>query len=97
MMAYYFAQNSVNAAYKEDSYVDYSIQMVPSIIYSFVVIPLNLVYKIAAIKLTNWGLHLYFLHLIVTFFMIFLHQIENHRTESSYESNLTTKLFVVNI
>jgi hypothetical protein len=55
MMVYYHFQYMIDAEYNKDSYKDAGIRMIPSFIYSFVVIPLNIIYKFAATRLTEWG------------------------------------------
>jgi hypothetical protein len=82
MMGYYYAQNEANEAYKGTSYIDQTMQMLPSIVYSFVVIPLNLVYKVAAIKLTNWGL---------LYFLFYLSLLFNELTRISIKIMIITK------
>lgn len=77
MIVYYWFQNLANVKFDDkDSYFHWIMRTLPSIIYSIIVIPLNMIYKYVAILLTDW---------------------ENHRTQTAYESNLTTKLFVVKI
>ena len=55
MIAYYYVQNLVNKIYKTDSFFDMAMQMIPSIVHSLIIILLNIFYKIAAIKLSDWG------------------------------------------
>lgn len=59
MMIYYHYQYMIDEKYNEDTYKHQAIRMVPSFIYSFIVIPLNIVYKLVATYLTIWGM-LYF-------------------------------------
>ncbi len=65
-------------------------RMIPSAGYSLLIIPMNFVYQKLAIFMTNFGTkknqrlenwEIYFL--------------ENHRLQTAYENNLTSKLFVV--
>lgn len=56
MMVYYWAQNAVDEKFSDPDSVEHTIiKALPSIIYSFIIIPLNLVYKYVSILLTNWG------------------------------------------
>ena len=56
MLVYYSIQDSVNEKFNEDKYFHIFIRMIPSITYSLIVIPMNMIYKIVAIKLTSWGI-----------------------------------------
>ena len=57
MMLYYWVQNMTNLKFNDpDSYVDMVVKMIPSIGYSVIVIPLNIIYKYVAIYLTEWGI-----------------------------------------
>ena len=96
MLVYYHFQYIFDAKYNSDSYFDMAMRMLPSIVYSFIVIPLNMLYKYLATVLTEWGnwMKLKFIKTNLDLSMDFLF-LENHRTQSSFESNLTTKLFIV--
>ena len=55
MMTYYYFQHLCDKTYPESSIFHTIMKLLPSIIYSCVVIPINLLYKYAAVKLTDWG------------------------------------------
>ena len=55
MLVYYMFESMAYATFKDDSMLHTVIRLIPSIIYSCIVIPLNSVYKSIAISLTNWG------------------------------------------
>lgn len=74
MMTYYHFQHLFDEDYPDNSTIHNLLRLIPSIVYSCIVIPLNVIYKLIAVKLTDW---------------------ENHRTQAIFESNLTTKLFIV--
>ena len=58
MVIYYKFEHMTQAAYKDTaelSMLDNLVLMIPSTIYSFAVIPLNMIYKEVAVWLTEWG------------------------------------------
>jgi hypothetical protein len=92
MIIYYHYQYLIDEKFNNDTLKHKLIRMVPSFIYSFVVLPLNIVYKLFATYLTCWG--------NMKFYNFNLSKIdssfkENHRTNSTHESHLATKLFLV--
>ena len=63
----------------------------PSAGYSLLILPLNLIYRKLATFLTNFGKEIERKRFDnMNFFIL----IENHRLETAYENNLTSKLFV---
>ena len=58
MLGYYGMQHKFDVMFSTDSIQHTILKMVPSILYSFVVIPLNLIYKYLSIALTDWGKNL---------------------------------------
>ena len=58
MLGYYSMQHKFDIMFSTDSIQHTILKMVPSILYSFVVIPLNLIYKYLSIALTDWGMNL---------------------------------------
>ena len=56
MIVYYHYQSVFNTNYPKDNYLHMILRMIPSFAYSFIVIPLNIIYKIFATILTEWGL-----------------------------------------
>ena len=58
MLGYYGMQHKFDIMFSTDSIQHMILKMVPSILYSFVVIPLNLIYKYLSIALTDWGMNL---------------------------------------
>ena len=68
-------------------------RMVPSTGYSLLIIPMNLIYKKLAIFMTNYGRGLYEIE-NECFYLELRFCLENHRLQTSYENNLTSKLFV---
>jgi hypothetical protein len=66
-------------------------RMLPSVCYSLTVIPLKLGYEKLATYLNNNGKRIYISK--TNIFVLFLF-IENHRLQTGYENNLTSKLFV---
>lgn len=55
MMVYYYIQHIFDKLYPDATYPHMFFRLVPSIAYSCVVIPLNMIYKLTAVKLTSWG------------------------------------------
>lgn len=55
MMAYYYFQHAVDVRFQDDSYVHLAVRILPSIVYSLVVLPLNMLYKKLSVSLTEWG------------------------------------------
>ncbi len=55
MIIYYKAQDMANIMFDSDGILDKIMRALPSIIYSFVVIPLNMIYKYVSINLNEWG------------------------------------------
>lgn len=55
MIIYYKVQDMTNVMFDSDSILDKIMRALPSIIYSFVVIPLNMIYKYISISLNEWG------------------------------------------
>lgn len=97
MMAYYRLQLATDVRFTADSYLHLAVRTLPSIVYSLVIIPLNIVYRLVSVYLTDWGESKILVGNNLLLFKIEkIINLENHRTQSSYESNLTTKLFVVN-
>lgn len=68
MLGYYAMQHKFDTMFKSDSIHHTILRMLPSILYSFVVIPLNLIYKYLSIALTDWGKDLY----LISFYTCFL-------------------------
>lgn len=60
MMAYYYFQHAVDVRFQDDSYVHLVVRILPSIVYSLVVLPLNMIYKKLSVSLTEWGRFLLF-------------------------------------
>ena len=56
MFAYYGLQHNFDTTFTEDSYLHLFLRMLPSILYSFVVILTNLGFKFGAIWCTDWGI-----------------------------------------
>ena len=55
MIIYYHYQYLIDEKFSNDTIQHKIIRMLPSFVYSFVVIPLNIIYKLVATYLTNWG------------------------------------------
>jgi len=68
------------------------IRMMPSAGYSLLIIPMNLVYTKLAIFMTNFGNKEEMIKFEKSLLFFCL---ENHRLQTAYENNLTSKLFVV--
>ncbi len=65
MIIYYKVQDMTNLMFDTNNILDKIMRALPSIIYSFVVIPLNMIYKYVSIRLNEWG------NLIKNSFVIF--------------------------
>ena len=45
----------IDDKFNEDTYLHAAIRTIPSFVYSFIIIPLNMFYKFVATFLTEWG------------------------------------------
>lgn len=77
MMAYYHVQYAADEKYlNADSYFDLAMRILPSIGYSLVVIPLNMVYKMVSVYLTDWGRFLCLLKFFGLHFLVVNHDVK---------------------